>query len=354
MMVKRILPFFCGAVLLLCSCSENEKPKHVAVGTSREDIPSSDSAAAPVQFIPDPTFGGTNMEIYSASGPENIARGVLQASNGVYWFASWNGLYSYDGSTFTNHTLKDGLSRHRVYSVREDSKGNIWACTAGAGVYRYDGKAFRNFSTRDGLSSNNVFVAFEDRAGNLWFGSDSGVSKYDYKSAENFAIDSLTGNVLSIAQDCDGNMWFGGTRGCYRYIDNRFTALLTDQGAMIPAMAMHADANCTMWIAGSNGVFMFDRKLRKVLSNPSTHLTEDKAGHMLITASDEKAGSTEGMYIFRYNGGTVDTVTQRTGYSGAGAQVFGVIEDQQNHIWFGTVQGVCELNGATTIAHYAK
>jgi ligand-binding sensor domain-containing protein len=48
----------------------------------------------------------------------------------------------YDGETFTHFTEKEGLSNNSVWSILEDSKGNLWFGTWGGGVSRYDGETF--------------------------------------------------------------------------------------------------------------------------------------------------------------------------------------------------------------------
>lgn len=72
------------------------------------------------------------------------------------WITSWDGIFRYDGKSFTNMT--SNISSARFFSVLEDRKGNLWFGTIGSGVYRYDGKTFQNFTTRDGLPNNEIVV----------------------------------------------------------------------------------------------------------------------------------------------------------------------------------------------------
>jgi len=55
----------------------------------------------------------------------------------------------------------------------QDSKGFIWFCTD-AGISRYDGYSFKNFSMEDGLPDNSVFELIEDKAGRIWTRTHSG------------------------------------------------------------------------------------------------------------------------------------------------------------------------------------
>jgi ligand-binding sensor domain-containing protein len=43
---------------------------------------------------------------------------------------------------------------HNVNSSLEDKAGNLWFGTSGDGIYKYDGKSFTQFTTSNGLNSN--------------------------------------------------------------------------------------------------------------------------------------------------------------------------------------------------------
>src|SRR5687767_14623138 len=44
-----------------------------------------------------------------------------------------------------------------VQCILEDKAGNLWFGTTQNGLYKYDGKTFRQFLVADGLNSNNIF-----------------------------------------------------------------------------------------------------------------------------------------------------------------------------------------------------
>jgi len=50
-----------------------------------------------------------------------------------------------------------------VHCSLQDKNGNLWFATTGDGVYCYDGKSFKNFTVKDGLSTNAVFSILEDK-----------------------------------------------------------------------------------------------------------------------------------------------------------------------------------------------
>jgi len=118
--------------------------------------------------------------------PNGIVRTIKQDKKGNIWITSWEGVFKYDGKSFTNITSK--VSSARFFSVLEDRKGNFWFASIGSGVYYYDGKSFRNFTTKDGLTNDRVTTMYEDKSGNIWFGTEDGVSYYDGKSFRNIKM----------------------------------------------------------------------------------------------------------------------------------------------------------------------
>jgi ligand-binding sensor domain-containing protein len=109
-------------------------------------------------------------DVSTSQGPKGIVRTIKQDSKGNIWITSWEGVFKYDGKSFTNITSK--VSSARFFSVLEDSKGNFWFASIGSGVYYYDARlndgvgqgkslptgqtGFQNFTTRDGLASDRA------------------------------------------------------------------------------------------------------------------------------------------------------------------------------------------------------
>ncbi|MFO0361574.1 MAG: two-component regulator propeller domain-containing protein, partial [Flavobacteriales bacterium] len=61
----------------------------------------------------------------------------------------------------------------------EDRAGNIWFTAEHEGVYKYDGTTFTLYTTKNGLTSNVVLSISEDHKGQLWFGTWQGLCIFD-------------------------------------------------------------------------------------------------------------------------------------------------------------------------------
>ena len=54
-----------------------------------------------------------------------------------------------------------------VQCALQDKAGNLWFGTTENGLYKYDGKSFSQFLVTNGLNSNNIFSILEDKDGNV-------------------------------------------------------------------------------------------------------------------------------------------------------------------------------------------
>ena len=135
-------------------------------------------------------------EVSTSQEPKGIVRTIKQDKKGNIWITSWEGVFKYDGKTFTNVTRK--VSTARFFSVLEDRKGNFWFASIGSGVYYYDGKTFQNFTTKDGLAGNEVTNIYEDKTGAVWFGTGNGASRYDGKTFQNFKMNEAHAQTDSV------------------------------------------------------------------------------------------------------------------------------------------------------------
>jgi ligand-binding sensor domain-containing protein len=96
--------------------------------------------------------------------------------DGVVWAGTWGGgLARFDGTTWRNYTVADGLPGNHVFMLQIDPKGTLWIGTNN-GLARFDGDKFAVMTTADGLFSNAVFSMATDAKGEQWVGSYGGVA----------------------------------------------------------------------------------------------------------------------------------------------------------------------------------
>ena len=176
----------------------------------------------------------------------SISTPFVKSKNGMVWFGTYNALIGYDGKQFKVFNddsvgLNGTTESLHIRCIMEDSKGNLWignnsggSPIGGIGVLKYDGKEFVQFTKQHqlrkedtkGNSLDRVFSICEDSLGNIWFGTvESGVWRYDGRTMKNYTKkDGLDGDfVWIIYKSKTGELWFGGgPNGVYRFTGKSF------------------------------------------------------------------------------------------------------------------------------------
>ncbi|MFK7926063.1 MAG: two-component regulator propeller domain-containing protein [Bacteroidia bacterium] len=327
-----LLTIFCVS----CKGQEQTDPPKATASPVKQSAP-----------VDDPYFVESD-SVNSLYGPTSITRNMIEDRQGNIWIATWEGIIRYDGNSFTNFTIKEDLSRFHVFAVFEDSQGNLWFGTIGAGAYRYDGKTFTHFTTKEGLVNDRVACFYEDNVGNIWIGTQGGVSRFDGNSFRNYTSnEGMTDNdVNSITQDNSGRFWIG-TRGEACFFDGKnFTKITNDLGSPFTNVrSIIKDSKDNIWLSGNDGLWHYD-------GSTYVNYTKDFVGYIYqdskgsIWTSSVTPNAT-GWSISRYDATLlVFNQTIATPVKTGGKMYFGILEDSDGGIWFGTLNGVCRYDGS--------
>ena len=243
-------------------------------------------------------------------------------------------------------SLKD--KGHNVNSSLQDKAGNLWFGTSGDGVYKYDGKSFTQFTTSNGLNSNSACPLAEDKSGKIWIGTDNGVCLYDNNKFSKIQIalpnDTLSSkyNVWSIMQDKSGKLWFATSIGVYVYDGKSFSIFKVTEDIKYCTAKIERileDNAGNIWFGGRchDGVYRYDGKsityfkLKKLYEdsplrerNWAFPQLQDKNGNIWFSNWDG---------VYRYDGKSFTTFTKKDGLSGN--RVVRMIEDKNGNLWFG-------------------
>ena len=129
-------------------------------------------------------FDGTALDCFQPGG-ERWIRSVVEDRDGTLWLGTRHqGVWRYDGSTFSPYTAQQGLGM----PLRVDRAGHVWfsgeenpdGVTGKTGLWRYDGTTFKNFGEADGLGDYGIWSIFEDGQGAHWVGTRNiGLYRYD-------------------------------------------------------------------------------------------------------------------------------------------------------------------------------
>ena len=283
---------------------------------------------------------------------------------GTVWFTSCNGqsktTLPKENAGLLKIKTQSKSSGDNVHCSLQDKKGNLWFATTADGVYRYDGKTFTNFTTKDGLNSNGIFAIYEDKKGTIWFGTDKGLSRFDGKTFSPFTtsygnyINPFTNTpttyifVNSILEDKNGKFWFAAESGVYCYDGKTFTRFLDNPNVINGSkfdpklvLSMIEDKKGNIWFTTrSEGIYRFDgRTLFNYKPNNEMWfrgLLEDKNGNIWVGRRYKG--------VCRYDGKTFTDIRQNGIFDSC--TVNGIMQDKKGNIWFAT-ESVWRYDGKT-------
>jgi len=251
---------------------------------------------------------------------------------------------------FKNYSAEQGLPFVQVYTIFQDSKGNLWSGGYG-GLSKFDGKTFTNYSPKNGLANHWVTSIAEDNQGNIWIGTISGLSKFDGRNFSTFSKKhGLSGdNISSLTTDKNGNLWIATTEGITIYDGRSFSSLTTKKGLPSNNITLiYADKNGNIWMGSDSGVskIVFENKtpqdrsfdnysvVNGIYDSLITSITEDNNGNIWF-------GTNKG--VVQYDGVNIKTFTTKDGLSDN--RIHSVIKDEHsNDIWVGTYSGLNKIS----------
>ncbi|MEM1125144.1 MAG: two-component regulator propeller domain-containing protein [Bacteroidota bacterium] len=166
----------------------------------------------------------------STSLTHNMIIRIFQASDGLLWIATFDGLSRMDPAqpgVFTQyrHDPDDpnSLSGHITLSVGERARepGVLWIGMQNTGLNRLDTRTghIQHYTMADGLPDNTIYGIMEDEDGRLWLTTNNGLARFnpDTGRIKVFGIEhglqAQEFNAGAFAQSDDGWMYVGGVEG---------------------------------------------------------------------------------------------------------------------------------------------
>ncbi|TNE72863.1 hypothetical protein EP331_06240 [bacterium] len=211
-----------------------------------------------------------------------------------------------------------------IYTISEDKQGNIWiGCYNG--VYKYDGKTFTHYSTEQGMSYHDTRVIKQTNDGRIWLGTSSGLNVMDGESITQIELKSKLDTtktrpyVRDILED-DGYIWvttYGD--GIFRINKDGTYVQVTIEDGLFDNIVSHIveDDFGFFWMGTNRGIF-------RVNETQLHYFCDGKIDKI----NSYSYGIPDGMISAETNGGFTPNI----------------IKDNNGKIYFPTIAGVAVVN----------
>ena len=257
-----------------------DRPGHLWLGTDGDGIKRYDPQRREFTYYREALARAFGVEPDRPVGIEALAAG----GDGGIWFAGNVGIGLLDPARNQVSVLADGLDLEaepsgrvrRALIVARD--GSLWLGTNGSGVTRYAAgtRTPTRWQHRDGdattISHDHVLSLREDSRGRIWAGTVDGLNVIDPATGSVRVLrhdpadsHSLSGNIVrAIHESADGSFWIGthsGLNHLARLDDGpaRFRRYLPRDG--LPDATVYGileDGMHRLWISSNRGIASFD------------------------------------------------------------------------------------------------
>lgn len=274
-----------------------------------------------------------NVSIAEASSVCSIA----QDEQGMLWFGTENGLYSYDGyRTIPHNTNADKAAVNtRVHSIL--MRHNILYMATERGLLVYDiRKGCYNQLPKTVGGDIRAVAIYADR---LWFGGAKGLFSHNMQTGETRSESSSLHNIYSLLATKHG-LLVGTISGLTLFNNGKSHPIRIGEGQQPLVNAMLSDGNA-VWIGTEGALYHYDWQ-RFESAKP---LAGNSIKSLSVYGDNIYAGTDNGLYIYNKvkHEATHALHDSRSPISIANNIVWAVFTDRWGNLWTGTDQGVSAI-----------
>ena len=268
--------------------------------------------------------------------PASAIQSMAQDSRGYLWISTYGGLSRFDGRTFKNYDINDGLPNYfATYSFAEDSAGTLWFSSK-FNATSFDGVYFRQYPIVD--APNDVWInqLLETRNNRVRFVTWRGVFELQdsiwHRVRYDTEVDAGIGNLLETGRDTF-------LASCYKNVllllpDGR-TMKIFNNPDRYPLRGFVV-AGHRRYLMSSNFIYEVKDSGMQNITPPAfwnkymTSLLVDRFGRRWIGTEEQ------GLYVFDSTNRLLDTLFTHT-------KCYFLLEDREGTIWAGTGIGLAKI-----------
>ena len=267
-------------------------------------------------------------------------RSISQDSSGSIWesdqFSGFRRLGTPRASANSND---DSGGWGRGFRLLIDRRENLWVGTIGQGLWRVRhpvsaaSPQVERATSLTGLLSDGVLSLIEDKDGSVWAGTTEGLNRLTPLRVTQFTNFDL---VVGLEVTSRGDVWVGDVDELVRFSPGSESA-----SARVPLhrsrlLAMHADADGTLWVATDRGAL----RLNSGSVSPVPLVGSASLRHIDCITSDGRGGillHDQERGLFHWTGGRLTTFTLPEALRGTPVAL--LFTGRRGAIWFGFADG---------------
>jgi signal transduction histidine kinase/CheY-like chemotaxis protein/ligand-binding sensor domain-containing protein len=309
---------------------------NIWVGTREKGLARLENGQLNYYFNPNINFSMTNISWLYSDHEESLWIGT-----------EIDGLVRLRDIQFSAYTIKDGLISPRVYSIFEDSKGNMWVITS-QGISRISNGEIVNYGKKEefilpdkekypNVNAALLFNTIETNTGAIWVGTTTGI--FEYRDGKFFYIsgDLLpTESAEVIYRDRKDRVWVGvRDKGLICLKDGKilYNLIGVDKFPYTRVKVIYEDHEGNIWVgdqAKGIRVLKEDKILFKldkddIKSGGINSIYGDKESTIWITTREG---------LSRYKDGKITNYNYKHGLPSN--DLSSILEDDKDNLWIST------------------
>ncbi len=245
--------------------------------------------------------------------------------------------------TYRKYSIKDGLPASECTSVFSDSRGYLWVSTNG-GLSRFDGKTFKNFMMSDGLPQYfGTYNFVEDALHRIWFHFKDQVCCFDGTHFLQFPIQNPPKDIwiVQVLETSSHKMRFVSCDGIYELQHGKWIKINILAAKHQRAYRYFTEINDNLSLISSyDSILLINKKgnystiMRTDKENSYLSLIKLKSGQIFVRSLN---------HIYAFNNNQLNLIHDEViGYK----NIQGVFGDHENNLWVGTIDnGIYIFNG---------
>jgi ligand-binding sensor domain-containing protein len=297
-------------------------------------------------------FNGKEFSFYNIYNENNSnhIKCLLKDSEGNLWLGTHTGLFRYRDNAFASFK-NGGIANAMVFQIFRDKKNELWICTDN-GVYRYSQGFFNLISTKDGLADNYCAAGLEDDDGTIWLCSNKGITWYKNGSMKNLTKAQgfkISGPLSVIYEDRQNTIWVGGKDGIAAF--KKTNGVYTPTYYMLPELtqeygvtAFVEDNKRGLWLGTSaEGIYKFENG-NFVFKSAALNIKPSSFFTLLCDHNNTLYAATlNGLWIYDQVNNTQKMISEKEGLNSE--LIYSLkFTDNENAIWIGTNQGINKMD----------